>query len=340
VFNKIEKMRKITGLSLCTMLLLVLLLSVAAFHVVPTVAFPSSLNSNRAEYWAVIVGIGRYKNVYDLSYSDNDANDIYEQLLLYPNWQPDHIKLLINSNATLEEINSTIINWLAPREDENDIVLLYFSTHGNHYVSNSTDYDYYFLATYDSDTGDYRGPSFTIIGGTWGPTELGPRCKLGSWLDNLDSKNIVVILDSCRSGGFINFLSESGRVIFTSCNASERDWQYYDLKNSLFTHCILTTFENFTLADVNKDRLLSMEEIYEYTMAKIELEIKGGRYEQNPQMQGADDIVLLFRGGITIGQVIFVALISTIVAITVIFVLKRRKPKPSVPAFEHVPPSA
>jgi len=345
VFNKREKMRKITGLLLCTIFLLVLLLSVAAFHVAPTVAFPRSSSSNGAEYWAVIVGIGRYRNPYvPLSYGDRDANDLYEQLLLYPNWQPDHIKLLINSNATLEEINNTMINWLAPREDENDIVLLYFSTHGsNHssiYFSNSTDYDYYFLSTYDSENvDDYRGPTSTIIGGTWGPTELGPRYKLDSWLDKLDSENIVVILESCKSGGFINHLSESGRVIVTASNASELDYQYYDLKHSIFTYCILETLENFKLADVNKDRLLSMEEIFEDTTARIELKIKTktsdfpqGRNEQNPQMQGAGDIILLFRGGITIEQVIFLVLISTVVAITVIFVLvKRRKPAAEPP---------
>jgi len=331
-------MRKIIGLLLCTVFLLVLLLSVAAFHLILTVAFPSSLSSNGAEYWAVIVGIGRYKNAPLFSYGDKDAKDLYEQLLWYPNWQPDHIKLLINSNATLEEINNTMINWLAPRENENDIILLYFSTHGNNhssiYFSNSTEYDYYFLSTYDSENvGDYRGPMSTIIAGTWGPTELGPRYKLESWLDKLDSKNIVVILESCKSGGFINSLSKSGRVIFTASNASELDWQYSNIQNSLFTYCILATLENFTFADVNKDRLLSMEEIYEYTVARIKLEIKANpdRHEQNPQMQGAGDIVLLYRGGITIGQVIFVALISTIVAISIIFVLKRGKPAAEPP---------
>lgn len=318
------------------MFLLVLLPSVATFHIAPAVAFPSS---NRAEYWAVIVGIGNYEYRPDLaSYADKDANALYKKLLSYPNWQPDHIKLLINSNATLEEINSTIINWLAPREDENDIVLLYFSAHGNYWF-NSTDYDYYFLATYDSENLDYyRGPASTIIAGTWGPTELGNRCKLGSWLDKLDSKNIVVILESCRSGGFINLLSESGRVIFTACNASELDLEYLDLQHGLFTYCILGALENFTLADVNKDRLLSMGEIYEYTMAKIKLEIKAGRYEQTPQMQGASNIVLVFNDEITLELVIFVALISTVVAISVIFVLKRRKPKPSVPESAPAPP--
>ncbi len=343
VFNKREKMRKVTGLSLRIVFLLVLVLSVAAFNVVPTIALPRFSSSNRVEYWAVIVGIGNYKYRPDLaSYSDNDAKDLYEQLLQYPNWQPDHIKLLINSNATLEEINDTMINWLAPLEDENDVVLLYFASHGNHYnstyLSNSTDYDYYFLSTYDSDMGDYRGPTSTIIAGTWGPTELGHRCELGGWLDKLDSKNIVVIFESCNSGGFINYVSENGRVILASSNASEHDWQYYDLKNSLFTYCILETLENFKLADVNGDRLLSVEEIYNYTMARIEVEIKGGRYEQNPQMQGAGDIILLFRGGITIEQVIFVALISSVVAVTVIFILKRRKPKSSVSISVPVPP--
>jgi subtilase family serine protease len=48
------------------------------------------------ECWAVIVGVSNYADpsIHDLSYCDDDANDIYSRLLSYDNWKASNIVLL------------------------------------------------------------------------------------------------------------------------------------------------------------------------------------------------------------------------------------------------------
>ena len=71
------------------------------------------------EYWAVIVGVRKP--------GDEDAKDIYSALLSSSNWKDDHIRLLINEDATKDNIHSSIINYLG-KADEDDVCLSYFSS--------------------------------------------------------------------------------------------------------------------------------------------------------------------------------------------------------------------
>jgi outer membrane protein assembly factor BamB len=89
---------------------------------------PVSYPQRGPESWAIIIGVSDYKYLGNLTYCDDDANSIYNQLA--SRWGTDHIRLLTNTNATKLAIFNTLNTWLSFHEDSNDTVLFFFSGHG------------------------------------------------------------------------------------------------------------------------------------------------------------------------------------------------------------------
>jgi|GEM_PF-1080589 len=93
-----------------------------------------------SESCAVIIGVSRYPSF--VSFYDERANCVCQQQLEYPangpqalaqqlvsTWGEDHVKLLLDSEATKVDIYYAI-KWLADKVDSDDTVLLYFSGRG------------------------------------------------------------------------------------------------------------------------------------------------------------------------------------------------------------------
>jgi len=65
----------------------------------PTESPPRAYAQDTVKYWAVIVGVADYPGTADdLSYTADDAIELRSQLA--PIWGADHIKLLLDSQAT------------------------------------------------------------------------------------------------------------------------------------------------------------------------------------------------------------------------------------------------
>lgn len=81
--------------------------------------------------YAVVVGISDYTIMPRLSYTDDDAYQIYA-FLKSPEGgalPDDQIRILIDESATKERIEETMKN-VFNQADENDVIVLYFSGHG------------------------------------------------------------------------------------------------------------------------------------------------------------------------------------------------------------------
>jgi hypothetical protein len=106
------------------------------------VAGTINVNENadgQTDYWAVIVGVADYTGTsYDLAYTDDDAIDMYNTLLLSDHWQADHIMLLLDSEADRAGILAAF-NWLDSNEDPEDVVLFFFSGHGTYGLDDDGD---------------------------------------------------------------------------------------------------------------------------------------------------------------------------------------------------------
>jgi len=213
---------------------------------------PAYAQEPEPECWAVIVGVPAQQfsdkgfidaegNTYfqRTEYPDDDARDLYRELVSV--WDEDHIKLLLNEEATKVDIYYAI-KWLADNAASDDTVLFCFSGHGNLGT----------LAAYDiciSDT------------------------ELDSWLARLDSERIVIMLDMCFAGSFSRELGKDGRVVLMSCQQDESSFEDPELRHGVFTHYILQAINNFEAADINGDYELSAEELFNYAEPRTADEI-------------------------------------------------------------------
>ena len=186
--------------------------------------------------WVVIIGINDYEDPgTDLWFSVEDAQDM-KNVLISHGWKSDHIKILLNSEATGSNIRSAI-RWMDSKEDEDDIVLFFFSGHG------------------------FYGNSIAVY-----PWNLFYMSRLDENMDKLGSKNMVLIFNSCFSGGFKNYLAQSGRVILMSSKSNEHSYMSLQLKNGFFIYFLLEGFAGS--ADSNHDGWVSAEEAFDYAAPK------------------------------------------------------------------------
>jgi hypothetical protein len=218
-------------------------------------------------YYALLVGIADYPGtVNDLSYCDDDANDMAAALTQRPNWSSGNITMLLNSQATSGQIYSALMA-LNARMSSSDTLVLFYSGHG--------------ITTSDIapiDEADGVDECLYVYDTTIRDDEL------SAWLGNLRADQIIVLLDSCFSGGSIKARSKGlktlaskgivragdgltkditglpGVVALTACRDDELSWEFGFLRNGLFT--FLTTHLMDRFVDPDSDGLLSAEEIY------------------------------------------------------------------------------
>jgi hypothetical protein len=251
-------------------ILVVFIISIALVQIPHNKAYAES---NPVEYWAVIIGVADYlyfdsaplfhKPVkgYDLVYSDDDAIELADQLSSI--WGADHIKLLVDSQATKSNIQDSITGWLDSKEKTNDVVLFYFSGHGQQ-DSNSE----YTIWPYDTLNNSNRNEIQDNI--------------LGSWLKCLESSQQIIIIDSCSSEGLIEELYHYGRVILTSSSQDEDSYERPVLSNSIFTHFILDAFNNLDDVDDNNDNSVSIQEVFNWVEINTKSFAKTQFRSQNP----------------------------------------------------------
>ncbi|MFX1237150.1 MAG: caspase family protein [Promethearchaeota archaeon] len=91
--------------------------------------------------YAVVIGISDYPgSSYDLSYCDDDAQDVRDMLINDYNFKPENIIYLQDSAATRDAISSAL-DTIAAQADSNDVFYFYYSGHGGtDYTSASTVY--------------------------------------------------------------------------------------------------------------------------------------------------------------------------------------------------------
>ncbi|RLF47888.1 MAG: hypothetical protein DRN10_03300, partial [Thermoplasmata archaeon] len=83
------------------------------------------------EYWALIVAVGVYANNPDMDRPSMlvESEKLRKMLPVSSNWNESHIKVIEGENATVPNIIEGF-RWLDKMEDEDDISLIYLTTHG------------------------------------------------------------------------------------------------------------------------------------------------------------------------------------------------------------------
>jgi len=250
----------------------------------------------KGEKWAVVIGIGNYqnKNINKLNYTVADARAIYEFLVSKAGFAPDHVKLLLNEDATQKNIKSALGTFLTRKAMKNDTVFIYYSGHGAPEPDPaSTDGDGLskYLVTYDADPEDLYSTAF-------------PMEEIRKIFQKIEANKIVFFVDACYSGAtggrtfskpgmkagnvsekFLDDLSAGeGRVVVTASSASEVSLEVAELGHGIFTYYLLQGLRGS--ADTNNDKRITIDEVYQYVYDNVLKESKNRGGNQHPMKKG------------------------------------------------------
>lgn len=226
--------------------------------------------------YALVVGIAGYPKVRKLpSAVLKDARDT-QRLLISPSqcgYQPEHVRLLLDNQATGEEIRKGL-TWLAQEADERATALVFFSGHGGRLKTESQFYNY--LLPYDTDRTDI--PDTAISG-----EELTGLLRL------IKAQRLLVFFDCCYAGGtgetkglggekaeFKSGLDENyydklsfgaGRVIIASSRSDEESLILHGMENSLFTHYLLKALQGE--CRTRDDGLIRVFDLFDYISEQV-----------------------------------------------------------------------
>jgi uncharacterized caspase-like protein len=193
--------------------------------------------------WALIVGIGQFQspNIPKLKYAAKDARDFREFLIREANFAPDHVRILTDEKATQRRVLSELgSKFLARVAKPDDLVLLFFSTHGSPAQADVRGKN--FVVAYDSDPDDLY------------TTGIEMDKILESIQSRVLSERVLLILDACHSGAVtanakglarpVNFDADalaqgSGQMVICSSLPDQQSWESKRYQNGIFTRKLL-----------------------------------------------------------------------------------------------------
>jgi len=269
-------------------MLLTLVLSV--FSLSSSALFIENDSLIEKEY-ALIIGYGAGS----ITISKN-AVDMKNTLLRY-GWKEDNIKSILSFAATKNNILNAITGWLDDKEGVNDRVFIYFSIHGGYVDEDGFSY-YEELDEPDNKEEFILPVEFTLRHPSYPFTPFG--CdrslliadeELNEAINELESNNIIIIFDSCYSGGMIDGdmdLAKPGRIVLTSSQASTPSWFNRYKMNAYFTKYLLKGFQgeaDKTDNGGNNNGYVSVQEAFNYAKSRTTQDVydRWG-FSQEPQI--------------------------------------------------------
>jgi parallel beta-helix repeat protein len=180
---------------------------------------------------------------------DKDAEKLSRTLYtMSHNWLLENNMRIFTTSQNSEDNYTESMNWLAENTDSNDVSLFFFSGHGT-YLNNICWIKFGVFDIYSNRLAE-------------------DASKIGGLL--------IVIINSCGSGGFLPTLSSENRVVLTACNADEDTLapRYFPQIGSIFVFYMtlgLKKIFKYALADKNSDGVVSIEELYMFTSTHMRL---------------------------------------------------------------------
>ncbi|MGA2219512.1 MAG: tetratricopeptide repeat protein [Terracidiphilus sp.] len=231
----------------------------------PAAAATSTVQIPRS--YALVIGISKYKNLpqeSQLQYPNLDAESVYTVLISPEGGQfpAENVHKLIDSQATLANIQHELETWLPSVTHPDDRVLVYFAGHG--FVSNGTAY----IAPHDIDLKNIAGSAYPMeaLG-----KDIGSRIN-GKWK--------VLITDSCHSGAITpeadrstvnRTLLDLDKSLFSVTASRDREQSFESDKwgggHGIFTYYVVKGLEGE--ADTNGDGIVSADELAEYVHTNV-----------------------------------------------------------------------
>ena len=241
---------------------------------------------------ALIVGITNYKNIPISIYADKDAKLFADYAYRSLGISRDKTKLLVNDSANYIEIMKSLKRWLKNEivADKSD-VYVFFAGHG---LVSDNQKDLY-LIPYDgetsllTDTAFKRSNLFSLIeeANPGSITAFFDTCYSGLTRQNemlvADARPIKIVADETSLPSNVNLISAaSNNEIASSLEGAEHGMFSYYLMEGLGGN-----------ADLDQNKNITVGELHEYVKNRVkEKAAKLGR-NQNPQVSGNKDKVLV-----------------------------------------------
>ncbi len=244
----------------------------------------------RKNIWAVVVGINDYPKTRRLKWAVNDAKAFYRHLVDVIQIPPENVTLLLNQDASLSRLRSSLGTHLKKKAGKQDMVIIYFAGHGateKDVLSPDGDGLEKYLLPYDVDPQDLYASAL-------------PMREISHIFYRIQSQRIIFIADSCYSGAsggrtislsgiranisdaFLDRIAGGkGTVILTASGANEVSAEDEKLQHGVFTFYLLEGLVG--AADADKDGLVTVDEAYRYVSTHVP---RATGQEQHPVKKG------------------------------------------------------
>ncbi|MBS1955022.1 MAG: caspase family protein [Cyanobacteria bacterium SZAS-4] len=228
-----------------SILAMTLMLSAVGCNSVEAADVAPAPNRPIRDKWALVVGISNFENPkLNLRYSSKDASDFANYLTHNAGFAPDHVKILLNKDATQRRILSELGNkWLPHVANPDDLVVIFLSTHGSGSEMDIGGQNY--LIAYDTDIDDLY-------------TSAIPMQRLAHDIKSrVHCDRVIIFLDACHSGATENggkglirtgvdageLSAGSGQLVIASSKEDQISWESKKLANGVFTAVLLDTLK-------------------------------------------------------------------------------------------------
>lgn len=200
------------------------------------------INTPVTDKWALIVGVSQFqKPELNLKYPAKDATDLYDYLTKEANFAPDHVRLLLNEQATKQNVIRELGDNFLPRlARPDDLVVIFISSHGSPSQADLEGLNY--LVLYNTDPKSLYSTGLSL-------DELSSAIK-----HRIKAKRVVLIVDACHSAamdiaskgitrqGNVDskaLLAGTGQLVICSSSPSEVSWESERYKNGVFTRQLI-----------------------------------------------------------------------------------------------------
>lgn len=249
----------------------------------------SSSGISGGNTYALVVGISDYQDpaIPDLRFADRDA-EAFANFLRSPaggSLDEDHLQVLTNRDATLGQF-AAALDWLMEVSGEGDLVILYFSGHGDVEARRLSQPGY--LLGWDAPSRNY------MAGGALNVRDLQ---DIVSTLSVQNKSRVWLITDACRSGKLsgsdINGAQLTGQNLarqyanetkILSCQPNEYsiEGEQWGGGRGAFSYHLLEAL--YGMADANGDLSVTLKEVGRYLEDHVAEEV--APVSQNPQVLG------------------------------------------------------
>jgi tetratricopeptide (TPR) repeat protein len=241
--------------------------------------------------WAAVIGVDTYQTWPKLSYAANDAQAVRDLLIKKYNFKPEHTFLLLDKEATRQNILSLLGDKLGNPDlvKREDRVFVFFAGHGaTRHLASGRDLGY--IIPVDADLTNYEGQAISMT-------------NFQDIAEAIPAKHVLFVMDSCYSGlaltrgggtlGLGNYLLEisrrTARQMFTAGGADQQVADNGPNGHSVFTWTLLQALDG--RADLNGDGVVTATELAAYvTPAVSALSHQTPAFGNLPGSEGGDFI--------------------------------------------------